>query len=319
MIVGEGQPASYIEMRDTDEGTRFLHNNSGCIGFLGKDGAWKFQVRDDGTLWCAQLGDINTRIENRASAFANERVAKTGDTMTGDLAISKAWPSMRFFWGGVLNAGWQMTDAANLRYVNFDNGNTYFQIGTNGAVWTSQLGDLNSRIENRASDFAIARSNERVAKTGDTMTGNLVIAKTYPEIQMVWGNVYRWSMLVDSNAQLYFRNGDSGEVQFSIRPDGSLWSKQMGDINGRIEQRCADFANDRLITATNRINNKSARLAYVGELNCGNYGNNMAEPWGGGVITGLQSNNGSGYATGGRGRQLQMSDSNGNWYACGYV
>ncbi len=70
-----------------------------------------------------------------------------------------------------------------------------------------------------------------------------------------------------------------------------------GDLNTRIETRCADFANDRLNTATNRINNKSARLAYVGELNCGNYGTNMAEPWGGGVITGLQSNNGSGYAT----------------------
>lgn len=46
--VGVGQEASVIEMHDTNEGTRSLHNNSGTIGFLSSTGSWIFKVDDKG-------------------------------------------------------------------------------------------------------------------------------------------------------------------------------------------------------------------------------------------------------------------------------
>jgi len=46
--VGMGQNQSWLEMHDTDEGTRFVHNNGGSIGFVGSGGAWCFRVYNDG-------------------------------------------------------------------------------------------------------------------------------------------------------------------------------------------------------------------------------------------------------------------------------
>lgn len=50
VIVGAGQASSWLEMRDTDESTRYLHNNSGTIGFVGSHGSWRFRVADDGNV-----------------------------------------------------------------------------------------------------------------------------------------------------------------------------------------------------------------------------------------------------------------------------
>jgi hypothetical protein len=44
------------------------------------DGGERFMVGGDGSLWCAQLGDINGRIESRAQAWANTRQANLGFT-----------------------------------------------------------------------------------------------------------------------------------------------------------------------------------------------------------------------------------------------
>ncbi len=335
VIVGENQPASYIEMRDTDEGTRYVHNNSGLIGFLGKGGDWIFRVGDDGAVWTKQFGDLNSRIENRASDFAvaraNERVAKTGDIMSGDLEIRKNYAALILHYPGIKRGLWHVREDGRLHWMD-QGGQSHLSIGGDGTVSTQQLGDLATYINNTANN---ARA-DRVFKGGDTMTGPLYIDYGYPQLQLTnrdgngfayidftnvpYGHTdFSWRMWHNTGNNEWSVSYVDNGARFSVRTDGSLWSAQMGDINTRIETRGQAFADDRLNTATARINNKSARLAYVGDLNCGNYGRDMAEPWGGGVITGLQSNNASGYATGGRGRQLQMSDSNGNWYACGYV
>ena len=75
ITVGNGAASSSIVMYDSDHGSRQLHNNSGYIGFLSSGGGWVCRVNDDGALWTSQLGDINSRIESRALAFANDRVA----------------------------------------------------------------------------------------------------------------------------------------------------------------------------------------------------------------------------------------------------
>ncbi len=90
--MGVGQDRSYIEMRDTNEGTRYVHNNSGTIGFLSADGNWTARVFDTGAIWSKQMGDLSTYIVNTsntaASNYAVQRVAKTGDTMSGSIVMA---------------------------------------------------------------------------------------------------------------------------------------------------------------------------------------------------------------------------------------
>ncbi|TCR92572.1 hypothetical protein [Rhizobium sp. BK376] len=74
--------------------TRYLYHDGTNIGFLNSTGGWAFRTDDTGALWCSQLGDINGRIENRASAYAAncvtssqmagyiEQQASTGGTYT---------------------------------------------------------------------------------------------------------------------------------------------------------------------------------------------------------------------------------------------
>jgi hypothetical protein len=63
--------------------TRYLYHDGTNIGFLGSTGSWLFRTDDTGALWCSQLGDINGRIENRAIAWANDRVSQISFRRTG--------------------------------------------------------------------------------------------------------------------------------------------------------------------------------------------------------------------------------------------
>ncbi len=66
--------APTVHLRDTDNNqTRNLHHNDGNIGFVASDGNWAFRVSDDGAMWSRSIGDINSRIEDRAYAHADAR------------------------------------------------------------------------------------------------------------------------------------------------------------------------------------------------------------------------------------------------------
>jgi hypothetical protein len=67
VVVGEDQTASWIEMRDTDNGTRYIHNNEGNIGFLDSSMAWSFRVRDDGAVWTKGYGWLSDRFADRGA------------------------------------------------------------------------------------------------------------------------------------------------------------------------------------------------------------------------------------------------------------
>jgi hypothetical protein len=65
LITGEGQGDSWVEMRDTNEGTRYVHNNSGTIGFVGSHGGWRFRVADDGNVIMGTYQDwLSTQIRS---------------------------------------------------------------------------------------------------------------------------------------------------------------------------------------------------------------------------------------------------------------
>lgn len=159
LIVGEGKDHSFVEMRDTNDKTRYVHNNDGAIGFVGGDGGWKFRVFDDGNWWSPAYGYLSDIVADK-----NARVAKAGDTMTGDLLISKAYAATILLWGNVIRAGWMLDSDGSVVWRNFDSGAVYLRIRTSGAVETAQIGDLNSRIEQRAADFANDRASRITAR-----------------------------------------------------------------------------------------------------------------------------------------------------------
>ncbi|MCJ2030711.1 hypothetical protein MKK50_15145 [Methylobacterium sp. J-043] len=351
LIVGEGKNASTIQMRDGDEGTRYVHNNSNRIGFLGKGGDWVMQVADDGTIWSKQLGDLNTRIENRAYAHGDERgaawarqeagarVAKTGDTMSGNLQITKAYPGVRmlypgvrdvewqvrenggtYLWdhtagtwnvyigpggdvqtrqlgdlntriedranawsatrrdeantntannyfnkatgtqqivnnipsfnasaidivrGGVLRARWVVDSLGNTILQNGDTGDNFMYVNTSGGIWTKEFGWLNTRIEDRGSAWGQHWANQRIAKTGDTMTGDLTISKANPSLNFFYSGVYASRLWVGNDGVFRYSHNEGDGDQFRISPGGAVWTKQLGDLNQRIEDRSYAWA-----------------------------------------------------------------------------
>ena len=357
VIVGEGKTSSTIQMRDTDEGTRYVHNNSGSIGFLGSGGDWVFQVRDNGTVWTKQFGDLATRIDsvavaqgNRGRDEANANTAayyatKTTPTVNGSVFVNggtsygsvqpalslfnggvehwnimavndgqlyfrngdngdvrmrlnrdgslylkqigdlntriedraNAWSAARrdeantntannyfnkatsavqyvnsvpsfnaaaidIVRGGVLRARWTVDGGGTTILQNGDNGDNFFYVTTGGSIWCKQFGDVHDRIENRAAAHAGSAASSRVAKTGDTMTGDLTLNKAYPNINYIYPGVRQWQSQVRENGWMYFFDGSGGNFNVAFNLDGGIWTRQMGDVNQRIEDRAYAWA-----------------------------------------------------------------------------
>ncbi|MGO4172507.1 hypothetical protein [Bosea sp. TAF32] len=100
------------------------------------------------------IGDV-TNLQSTLDA----KITKTGDTMTGDLTINKANPILNFYWGGVKHTQIWL-DASGTFIVRDGGGQNHFYVTPGGAIWTQQLGDLNTRIEDRANAWSAARRDE---------------------------------------------------------------------------------------------------------------------------------------------------------------
>jgi len=82
--VGQGQADSWIEMHDSDNGVRYIHNNSGYIGFVGNHGGWTFQVNDNGDI-VAPRGGVTWRNDGNvympwAGMWLSDRLNGRHDT-----------------------------------------------------------------------------------------------------------------------------------------------------------------------------------------------------------------------------------------------
>jgi hypothetical protein len=257
--------------------------------------------------------------------------------------------------GGVLRMRWTVDGSGNMIMQNGDSGDNFFYVNTGGAVWTKQFGDLNTRIENRASAYA----SERVAKTGDTMTGNLTLNYANPLIQFFYGGVMDGRLWMGNDAVLRWSNVGNDIIR--IGSGGTIWTAQFGDLNQRIEDRAYAWAATRQanlgftpvqqsggayqqsnkiyigwdgsqlraqvdsldlgpihtnLTSTVLID---LRMTYAGDLG-GSWSivPNYGDPYGGGVVTG-HCGTPSGTVQGLRYRYLQKRDGLGNWYTVAYA
>jgi hypothetical protein len=113
----------------------------------------------------SSIGDIKTYID----ASSNNKVLKSGDQMSGSLTIAGGGlivanpnPYIDLVYGNVLRARWTVDGSGNTILRNGDNGDNYFYVQTNGAMWTKQFGDVNTYWEGRCGAHQQAAVNRCV-------------------------------------------------------------------------------------------------------------------------------------------------------------
>lgn len=272
VIVGDGQHYSTIAMRDSDEGSRYVHNNSNLIGFLGKAGDWIFRVADDGAVWTKQFGDLEGRIvyhSNRGRDEANANTAanyaaKTTPTVNGNVFVAggssygSVQPALSLFNGGVEHWNIMAVNDGKLYFRNGDNGDVRMILGRDGSLHLKQFGDLNNRIEDRASAWARQEGNRGRDEANNNSNANFFNKTTGTQqhvnnipsfnasaIDIVRGGVLRARWTVDGNGTTILQNGDNGDNFFYVNTGGGMWTKQMGDVYSFIERRGREWADDR--------------------------------------------------------------------------
>lgn len=130
----------------------------------------------DGRLWTKSIGDVGAAITAAANAGTNAlakaiRNDNAGrQDIPGTLAVTNYFDIVR---GNVLRARLLVDGAGTTILQNGDNSDNFFYVTTAGAVWTKQFGDLNSRIEQRASDYANTVANSRVHSARFVYAGDL--------------------------------------------------------------------------------------------------------------------------------------------------
>ena len=116
----------------------------------------------------------------------------------------------------------------------------------------------------------------RVAKTGDTMTGNLTIQKTFPLIEYGNGGNRWWTYYDTGDSAFKFSYNEA--VRFQVNSDGHIWCAAFGSVHDRIEQRALAWAND-------RVSNLNSRWVSRGEYDTSAQGQWREAP-AGAAITG---------------------------------
>jgi hypothetical protein len=329
---------------------QIVDSNGTWIVRNGDSGDNFFYVTSGGAVYTKQFGDLNTRIEARGGAYRDDAVNRANQyyedrapfrtnvagqqRVVGDMEIFKAYPAVSFHYSG--NKEWRVQVRENgWLYFGEDFAAQFriaFQAGT-GNIWSVAWGGyLTDYVEARAKAWgadAIANANAyyeaRAPIRGNvggeqSMAGALKISMANPYIRWEYPGVSQWYQQLQGDR--YFRWYADGTQNFSFGPGGDLWMAQFGDLNNRIETRAGDYANDRLNTATNRINNKSLRFVLAGDLdNTWNYDGGFGEPYGGAVITTRRTTTGGNgpTVTGMRWRYAQMSNSDGAWYTVQYA
>lgn len=102
--------------------------------------------------------------------------------------------------------------------------------------------------------------NLKVNKTGDTLTGNLTLEKTYPLMQYSNGGNKWWTYYDTGDASFKFSYNEG--VRFQVSADGHLWCAAFGNVHDRIEQRALAWANDRVVNLNSRWVSRGERWMW---------------------------------------------------------
>ncbi|MDP9775955.1 UNVERIFIED_ORG: hypothetical protein QE434_004764 [Rhizobium sp. SORGH_AS 755] len=102
--------------------------------------------------------------------------------------------------------------------------------------------------------------NLKVNKTGDTLTGNLTLEKTYPLMQYSNGGNKWWTYYDTGDGSFKFSYNEG--VRFQVSADGHIWCAAFGNVHDRIEQRALAWANDRVVNLNSRWVSRGERWMW---------------------------------------------------------
>jgi hypothetical protein len=89
-VLNVNSTAPQINMNDSDWGVRYIHSNSGLLGFLRSDGNWGFYENNSGQLWASNYGwlhDVFFNTVGNCLAFAGG-AGNTGNCPPASTAIN---------------------------------------------------------------------------------------------------------------------------------------------------------------------------------------------------------------------------------------
>jgi len=103
----------------------------------------------------ADIANLQTTLDTKQASLGYAPVNRAGDIMSGALEIKFADPSLWLHYPNVKRGRWVVDGGGTLIWQDHG-GQNHFWIGAGGEVWTQQLGDLNTRIEQRANAYGAA-------------------------------------------------------------------------------------------------------------------------------------------------------------------
>ncbi|KTR04996.1 hypothetical protein NS365_13275 [Aureimonas ureilytica] len=167
----------------------------------------------------------------RANLGVTDELAKkldlTGGTLTGALGV-RHYLNVR---------GTDPQGAEANRHVLFQKGD-----GVSAGLLFSQLSDNSLHLQRFTLDGTTVQGSLDMTGTGITYNGqelqregrnslaNIEIQKTNPESILHYPGIIRYGMLVTSDSRWHLRDAGTGEDKLSVGADGSLSTKQLGDL-----------------------------------------------------------------------------------------
>ncbi|MGV1762791.1 hypothetical protein [Rhizobium rhizogenes] len=194
----DGSINGYYDFRAGKWDTKGGFFKNGVEAVYRDGGRYSINISGDAaTLGGSSLATLNAAIAAKQAALGYSPVNKAGDLMTGSLEIKQdPNPTLWLHYPNVKRGRWVVDGGGTLIWQD-QGGQNHFYVTNSGAVWTQQLGDLNSRIEQRAADYANDRRNYCV--TDSRMAG-------YTEMLMSNGNIFENSAYVITRAYRYDRD-----------------------------------------------------------------------------------------------------------------
>lgn len=231
---------SLITNTSTNGGLRLINGgatNSGYIEFYSPANASRLGYIGFGT----NGGTINMNGDaanfNFVGAYANPQVNGNG-----------IWHAGNFTPGNYALAS-SLSSYATTSYVN----------GTFATA--TALNNVNAQFGN------YAPTSNPTFNNNINVNGVMYSNGGYPGMVMTWPNVRQYAVQVREDGYWWVYDNSAGAGAFSVRSDGSIWCRQLGDINSRIEDRAQAWANDRSNNVYNNVAN-SGRFVYVGDKIC---------------------------------------------------
>jgi len=211
---------------------------NGTRDFFFFDGTRVPLLFDTTGLTSLQHGAVISR--NTAGAYAatikQGRGVNFGHVLSlecnGNIGGGTDAPRIHFIVPGVVEASWGMDTSGRMIYntgaSSASNGTNRIILAQDGNIYSSYWGDWFSNLFANATN----NGNIRVAKTGDTMTGNLQISNTYPQLQMndtEWGN----RSILHDGGQIGFLNNGGGWA-WRVDNGGASWQSGGMTVTGNI-------------------------------------------------------------------------------------